>query len=118
MEELQVGVPWHQQRSHLEALGTPALDSYFRWGWKSPSQPSLNSHFPQDDYEDVLEENLELEEYEDPGVLKPQVEEPAGKPLSLPLLGALDRDRRGTCPLPFSTVLLPSPMGHSPLNSG
>uniref|UniRef100_A0A2I3NC41 Solute carrier family 4 member 1 (Diego blood group) n=1 Tax=Papio anubis TaxID=9555 RepID=A0A2I3NC41_PAPAN len=31
----------------------------------------------QDDYEDVLEENLELEEYEDPGVLKPQVEEPA-----------------------------------------
>uniref|UniRef100_A0A2K5YWV1 Anion exchange protein n=1 Tax=Mandrillus leucophaeus TaxID=9568 RepID=A0A2K5YWV1_MANLE len=77
MEELQVGVPWHQQRSHLEALGTPALDSYFRWGWKSPSQPSLNSHFPQDDHEDVLEENLELEEYEDPGVLKPQVEEPA-----------------------------------------
>ncbi|XP_011841381.1 PREDICTED: band 3 anion transport protein [Mandrillus leucophaeus] len=31
----------------------------------------------QDDHEDVLEENLELEEYEDPGVLKPQVEEPA-----------------------------------------
>ncbi|XP_077828065.1 band 3 anion transport protein isoform X1 [Macaca mulatta] len=31
----------------------------------------------QDDYEDVLEENLELEEYEDPGVLKPQLEEPA-----------------------------------------
>uniref|UniRef100_A0A8D2K291 Solute carrier family 4 member 1 (Diego blood group) n=1 Tax=Theropithecus gelada TaxID=9565 RepID=A0A8D2K291_THEGE len=31
----------------------------------------------QDDYEDVLEENLELEEYEDPGVLKTQVEEPA-----------------------------------------
>uniref|UniRef100_A0A2K5R2V3 Solute carrier family 4 member 1 (Diego blood group) n=1 Tax=Cebus imitator TaxID=2715852 RepID=A0A2K5R2V3_CEBIM len=31
----------------------------------------------QDDYEDVMEENLEQEEYEDPGVPEPQVEEPA-----------------------------------------
>ncbi|XP_010329790.3 band 3 anion transport protein isoform X2 [Saimiri boliviensis] len=31
----------------------------------------------QDDYEDVMEENLEQEEYADPGVLEPQVEEPA-----------------------------------------
>uniref|UniRef100_A0A2K5ESF4 Solute carrier family 4 member 1 (Diego blood group) n=1 Tax=Aotus nancymaae TaxID=37293 RepID=A0A2K5ESF4_AOTNA len=31
----------------------------------------------QDDYEDVMEENLEQEEYEDPGVPEPQMEEPA-----------------------------------------
>uniref|UniRef100_A0A2I3GLZ3 Solute carrier family 4 member 1 (Diego blood group) n=1 Tax=Nomascus leucogenys TaxID=61853 RepID=A0A2I3GLZ3_NOMLE len=31
----------------------------------------------QDDYEDVMEKNLEQEEYEDPGVPEPQVEEPA-----------------------------------------
>uniref|UniRef100_A0A2R9BY47 Solute carrier family 4 member 1 (Diego blood group) n=1 Tax=Pan paniscus TaxID=9597 RepID=A0A2R9BY47_PANPA len=34
-------------------------------------------HFPQDDYEDMMEENLEQEEYEDPDIPKSQMEEPA-----------------------------------------
>ena len=76
--------------------GDPVLDSYLHWGWKSPSQPSLSGHFPQDDYEDMMEENLEQEEYEDPDIPEsqmeepadePQMEEPAGEPLSLPQLG-------------------------------
>ncbi|ELV11230.1 Band 3 anion transport protein, partial [Tupaia chinensis] len=36
--------------------------------------------FPQEDYEEVLEEILEQEEYEDPGIPVPQVEEPTAHP--------------------------------------
>lgn len=97
--------------------GNPALDPCLRGGWRSPSQPSPDGHFPQDDYEEELEITLEQEEYEDPDVPVFQVEEPVGEPrLSLSCWdeGLSPRQRRmGNMPSPFSTTS-PAPGPVSP----
>uniref|UniRef100_A0A5F9CLR7 Anion exchange protein n=1 Tax=Oryctolagus cuniculus TaxID=9986 RepID=A0A5F9CLR7_RABIT len=58
----------------------PALDRHLPGGLGGASRPSLALRSPQEDYEEVLGEILEEEEYEDPGVPMPQVEEPAASP--------------------------------------
>lgn len=67
------------------ASGNLALHSYLPGDSGSPSQPSPHGPFLQEEYEEGLEEILEQEEYEDPGVPVPQVEEPEGKPISFSL---------------------------------
>lgn len=77
------------------ASGNLALHAHLPGDPGSPSQPGPNGHFLQEEYEEGLEEILEQEEYEDPGVPVPQVEEPEGKPISLSLLGELLSPRQG-----------------------
>lgn len=91
--------------------GYLALDSYLHGGSGNPSQPSPDGHFPQDDYEEGLEEIPEQEEYEDLSIPMPQLEEPEGEP-HLPPLGPAAEPQAGTV---GEFVLPPSP--HSPCPS-